>query len=277
MASERRNLINEMLQEYPWLPRAVIRTYVDYYIEHGDEDTAWIYTRADDVYQQHYPAMLREDGSLRYNDEQEYMAVFEGYQLAIESVGVNAGQFTEDIIQAMIGDKSLPEFRTQLNTLAQRVLESAPEIRAFYREQYGIELSRAGMIAGLMSPGMGNAILNRQITQAEIAGEASMRDLELDLELVERLFESGMDRAGAARYAAQVQDLLPTLNVLAKRHADPDDDFDINEFTAANVFDDPYQRRRLMRLVNAERMSFAESGGLALYRDQMTGGLAGLE
>jgi hypothetical protein len=63
--------------------------------------------------------------------------------------------------------------------------------------------------------------------------------------------------------------------VLANRHFDPDDDFDIFEFTAASLFNDPVQRRRMARLIAQEQAQFGSTGGFA--RDRGTGGLAGLE
>ena len=277
MPSARRQMIDEMILENPHLPRALIRMWVDRMIEHGDEELAWAEVRASDEYQtEWFPAMVRDDGSLRYADEQEYYQVYEGYKQAIEGVGVNSGQLHEDIIESMQGDKSFVEFRSQLQSLQERVLLQEGPIRQWYRDNYGIEPTRAGIIAGIMSPRVGQALLDRQITMAEIAGESIVRGLELSFDLIEDLAQSGMDRAGAQRFAGAAASAIPVFNVLARRHADPDDDFDIEEFSAASVFDDPFQLRRMQRLVQQERMAFAESGGFGLQRST-TGGLMGLE
>jgi len=69
--------------------------------------------------------------------------------------------------------------------------------------------------------------------------------------------------------------LVPTLSVLASRNADPDDDFDLTEFTQAQIFDDPTQRRRMRRLLAQETASFTGGAQIEFRRGQ-TGGVAGL-
>jgi hypothetical protein len=69
--------------------------------------------------------------------------------------------------------------------------------------------------------------------------------------------------------------LVPALNVLTRRHADPDDTFDLEEFVAADLFEDPTQRRRMRRLVNQERASFT-GGRPGTLSTLQTGGVTGL-
>jgi hypothetical protein len=66
------------------------------------------------------------------------------------------------------------------------------------------------------------------------------------------------------------------MNVLAKRHADPDDTFDLNEFVASEIYDDPEQRRRIRRLVSQERSLFANIGAQTQFSRTRVGGITGL-
>jgi len=76
------------------------------------------------------------------------------------------------------------------------------------------------------------------------------------------LFEAGVDdRSQAQQLFASAEAALPVLNVLAARHADPDDDFDLKEFVSAQVLRDPEQRQRMRRLIAQERSSFVTGGG----------------
>jgi hypothetical protein len=63
--------------------------------------------------------------------------------------------------------------------------------------------------------------------------------------------------------------------VLANRHADPDDEFHLEQFDNADLFQDPQQRRRMGRLLAQERASFTGGAQLDFAKSQ-TGGVTGL-
>ena len=108
---------------------------------------------------------------------------------------------------------------------------------------------------------------------AEIGGEAATRGFNIGKGMSEELFRAGLGRNEAAGFFGQAATQLPGLDVLARRHEDPDDDFDLEELTKAMIYDDPEERRRMRRLVAQERSTFTDVGNLARGR---TGGVAGL-
>ena len=65
------------------------------------------------------------------------------------------------------------------------------------------------------------------------------------------------------------------MNVLSARHGDPDDDFDLNDVSAAFLFDDPKTRRRIRRAQAQESSSFT-GGATVDYKRGKTGVVAGL-
>jgi hypothetical protein len=65
------------------------------------------------------------------------------------------------------------------------------------------------------------------------------------------------------------------LDDLARRHRDPDDTFDLNEFADANVFGDAAQTRRIRRLLRQEASLFSprEVGSVQIQDDFALTGL----
>ena len=183
--------------------------------------------------------------------------------------------FDEEYIDLIMGDVSPDEFTTKVNALEARVMSQGPGIRDYYAELLGIDMTRAGILASLMSERVETAVLNRQITMAEIGGEAAGREYDLSAEFVELLAQAGMDRGEAQLQFGSAERMLPVLGALAARHGDRDDSFDITEFISGSFLDDPKQMARITRLQAQEKSDF--TGGAALeYARQRTGGVTGL-
>ena len=134
-------------------------------------------------------------------------------------------------------------------------------------------MTEAAIVASFMDPDIGQAVLDRRMAMSEIGGEAAMRKFNIDLDFARQLEQGGVTRDQAQDLFGQGALDVPVLNVLAARHADPDDDFDINEFSKAYVFDDPVQRRRIRRLVAQERATFS---GANPYGEDRSGRVTGL-
>jgi hypothetical protein len=226
-----------------------------------------------DVYDAYFPGNRREDGSLRLTEERYYNRK-DSYRNALMGVNVNPDLFEDQMAGLIAGDVDESEFTTRVESMYERVLESSTDIRDFYAANYGLDLTQEAIVASFLDPDVGNAVLNRQIAVSEIGGEAAIRGFDVDIGYAEELEQTGMRREQAQALFGRAGLDVETLNVLARRHADPDDTFDLEEFTRAEVFDDPIQRRRMRRLVAQERSSFTGAGSLA--EDRRTGGITGL-
>jgi hypothetical protein len=230
-------------------------------------------------YDTYFPGLRREDGSLRYqyNPEATYFNNIESYRNAVEGIGMNPEIFGEEYIDLIEGDTAPQEFVQRVNTLYDRIemATTGSDIRNWYAENYGIDMTDKGIIASLMSDNVGQAILEKRISMAEIGGEAASRNFELTNAFVDILEAEGMNRADADRLFGSAQAMLPALQGLAIRHADPDDDFDIEEFASGVALQNPEQLARLERLRSQEQSQF--TGGrqtdIALGA---TGGIGGL-
>jgi hypothetical protein len=266
-----------------WMPPALINAWFREYLELGGSSVADSAVNASErirndaeyrkLYDSYFPGNRREDGSLRHL-ENRYSTLVDSYRNALEGVGVNPNLFEDKLAGLIEGDVDESEFTTRVESMYERVLESSTDIRDFYSANYGLDLTEEAIIASFLDPDVGNAVLNRQIAISEIGGEAAVRGFDVDLGYAEELEQAGVGREQAQALFGRAGLDVETLNVLARRHADPDDTFDLEEFTRAEVFDDPVQRRRMRRLIAQERSSFAGAGSLA--EDRSTGGVTGL-
>lgn len=247
---------------FPWMPAELAQIYAMHWVETGDAQLAYSYMQASSEYDTYFPGNRRDDGTLRYS-EFEYNSMMEGYADVFEVIGLNPDFFNHKFVDLLEGEVSPDElYAERIAPIYDRVLDSSPEIRAEYARMYGLELTDEAIVAAAIDPELGERILNRQISIAEISGEGLSHGFRIAQELADRLYEAGRSRLDAQKLFGQAENELPILGVLAKRHADPDDDFDINEFTNAAIFQDPTQRRRIRRLAAQERQSFAESVGM---------------
>lgn len=267
-------VIDNMAYLFPSWPRELLSMYADEWIETGDPSLALARVRATDAYANFFPGIRRDDGSLRMT-EGDYLSSRDIFNAEIESIGLNAELFGQTFIDLLAGDVSPREMVARVESAYTAIMDRAPEIMAFYVQNFGIsEITPQAVLASFLDPRVGEQILNRRISIAEIGGQAAIRDFSLDLDLVTRLYETGITAAGATDAFSAATDAIPVLNVLARRHNDPDDTFDIEEFIGAQLLDDPFQRRRMRTLLAQERSSFTATS--PLRADRQTAAVSGL-
>ncbi len=265
------------------MTNAMYQEWLSYYLEAGGSGVANSNERATEMFRQsalyesYFPGIKREDGSIRYasNPEQTYFANISAFRNTVEGLGMQADVFNEDYIDLIEGDTSPSEFESRANSLYDRVLSSAPDIRDYYAENFGVNMSDEGILASLMSTRVEQAVFDRQLSMSEIGGEASVRNFDITTEFVGMLEQQGMERREAQRFFGSAEALLPVLGAMAARYGDPDDTFDIMEFAEANVLGDPTQRSRISRLMAQEESAFTGGASIELVRDR-SGGVAGL-
>ena len=245
------------------------------YIEHGDSTLAMEEVRRAPEYDTYFAGNRRDDGSLRY-DENTYLSIVESYEDALLSVNVNPDLFQDKFGGLIEGLVSPSEFVNRVEGMYENVIESSPAIRDFYAANFGIDMTDNAIIASFLDPDIGQAVLDKRIAISQIGGEAATRGLNVGKEYAESLQRAGIGRGEAQRFFGEAVNMMPALSALAARHADPDDEFDLEEFTNASIFDDPEQRRRMRRLMAQERSTF--SGGAQVdYARGQVGGITGLE
>ena len=266
-----------------WLPPALYQQWIDLYIEAGGTGTqgaaemATEWLRQSPEYDQYFPGIKRDDGSIRYPNfpEATYLNNIESFKRTVASLGINPEVFDEEYVNLISGDTSPQEFNARVENINARVMLAGDAIKDYYATEFGLGMSDQGIIASLMSDRVGDAILQRQITMAEIGGEAAGRNYDLSYEFVESLAEAGMDRGQAQRMFGSADRLLTSLNRMAQRHGDPDDSFDITEFVEGVGLDDAEQLQRMETLQSQEQSLFTGGAQIDVRRDR-AGGVAGL-
>ena len=262
----------------PWLEGTPLADeWLRAWTETGDGALALEAVRRHEAYDEVFAGNRRDDGTLRY-DENTYFGIIESYEDALLSINVNPDLFRDKFADMLEGLVSPNEFNARVQTVWERVIDAAPAIRDYYATNFGMDFTDAGIIASFLDPDVGDAILNKNIAMSEVGGEASGRGFTVSTEFAKQLVNAGLDTASeAAQFFGSAENLIPTLSILAQRHENPDDDFNLEDFSQASIFNDPEQRRRIRRLQAQERASFREGvgqGGL-LARGQ-SGGVTGL-
>ena len=217
--------------------------------------------------------------------EGEYLSTMDSYKDSLRSVGINPDIFTPDVyISNIEGDVSGLEFwQERVLPAHERVIERGQGMIDRYATDWGIEMTPEALIASLLDPDrVGSMILNRQIGISEIrfaADEALGTGTTNRYQtLLTDLYETeGMTYGQAQDLFRDADAQIPALSILASRHADPDDDFDLEEFTAATIYNDPEQARRMRRLIAQERSLFTGGKLTNFANSQATGGISGLD
>jgi hypothetical protein len=255
------------------------QVWYDAYIESvGSEELALVAVQQHADYETYFPGNRRDDGSIRW-EEGVYRSIEESYALTLSSYGIAPGVFQDKFGDMIATDVAPDEFSARVDNLYTRVIDTAPAIAQWYADNLGIEVTMQGILASFMDRNIADSIWNKEITMAEIGGEAATRGFQIVTDMADMLFEAGVDdRSEARQLFAVAEATIPVLNVLAARHADPDDTFDLTEFVQGEVMADPFQMRRVRRLQAQEGASFtAGVGQSGLLRGAEGVGLTGLE
>ncbi len=260
-------------QQYPWMNPEMLDAYIGSWGEFEDTSLAISAVRATNSYKTTFPGNFDPvSGEVRMS-ESEYFATKAAFDSTLEGIGVNAEHFQDEWEAALEGEVSPNEMLTRIESAYERIVQSAPEIMEFYSTEYGIEMTQAAILASALSPRIGQLILDKQISIAEIGGSALQRGFDISGAFAEQLSQvEGLDED---QFFGQARGLIPAINVLQARHDDPDDKFDLEDVSAAFLFDDPETRRRIRRLQAQESSTF--TGGATIdYQRTREGGVAGL-
>lgn len=268
-------LMNKIKALYPWMTEGLLNTYSQSWTQYESGDVALAEVRQTEEYQTIFKGNYdAETGGVRMS-ESDYFASKAEFDANLIGIGINPDLFEDEWEAALEGEVSPREMNSRIEAAYERIIDSAPAIRDYYAQNFGIEMTDAAIVASVLKPSLGEQVLNKQISMAEIGGEAALRGYEIASGMAESLFRAGLGRDEAAGLFGAASNQLPILDVLAKRHQDPDDDFDLQEFVTAGIYDDPQQRRRMRRLIAQEGSMFGSREGGA-ERSRTTGAMTGL-
>lgn len=261
--------------------------WVESYIEAGGNanmefasKAAATNVRQSEGYKQIFPAMFDDDGNMRFVSDPEatYQRTMESYRNTLRSLNVNPEVFEERLHGLIEGSVSAGEFVQRAETIYENVIESSPEIRSWYAENFGKDMTDQAIIASFLDGPDGpisSAILEDRIAMAQIGGAAEQRGFSIDIDFADMLEDTGLTGRGAAEFFGQAASLIPAMQVLQRRHSDTDDPFDLNTFAEGMVFDNPEMRRDIRRLQAQESSAFTGGAGVEIRKGDA--GVAGLQ
>ena len=260
---------------YEWLPPEALDVVLEAYFRLGSFDAAWVELRSDSRYESWFPGNLTEDGRPHYPEEM-YANIVGQYDSVMEAVGLG-NTFRHRYGEWIAGDVTPDEARGRIVPMYERIVSQSDQLKEYYAKTYGLVMTDAALLASSLDPELGEGILTKQISIAEIGGEALESGFDINAAFAERMFEEGQaTRAQAESIFQRAESFLPVLSILAQRHDDPDDTFDLKEFVSADLFADPQERMRMKRLISQEKSLF--TGGSQIdYTRSRAGGVAGLQ
>jgi hypothetical protein len=258
---------------YYWMPAGALSLFIDTYIQKG-ADAAWAAVRQSDQYEVWFPGNMDSNGNIRYAEDQ-YNGIRESYRDVMRAVGLEPtaiAELEQRFVDLMEGEVSPNEFMGRVEQVYTRIVSASDQIKEYYASQYGIEgLETGDLLFAALDPSFGRLTLEENFRIAEVGGAAAESGFDIDAGMAELLSERGLNLPAARQTFGTAQHLVPLMDVLAQRHFDPDDDFDINEFLQAEVFKDPTQNLRMRRLMAQERSNFAQSSGFSTSNGRITG------
>ena len=260
---------------YPNMPPDILQLFADEWSKTGDPNVAISNVRRTTAYDTAFPGNKRPDGTVKF-DEVTYQGLRESYIGTLAEFGVprnTSVDLLDDRFTGLVeGEVSAREFAQRVGAVFQGVQENIPEVTEFYRENFGLELTPEAIFVGALDPTVGEEIVSGRITTAQIGGEAARAGFEISGEFAQRLQRAGISQAQARQLFTTAQTELPRLQELqARGGVEQPEEFTLEQFTQAAVFQSPEELEQI-RLLEAEEASrFAPVGGLARRGRRVTG------
>jgi len=271
--------MEELLQKaralYPGLPDSFIQLFVGYWKNTGDAQQAISQTRQDPNYDNIFPGNKTERGQIRY-DEVTYFALEDSYIGTLAEYGIpratSLNILQDRFVNLLENEVSANEFQQRVAAVYRGIQENIPEVQQFYADNFDIDLDEQSIFLGALDPTVGEDIVAGKITTAQIGGEAARAGFTISLEEAERIQRSGLSQQEARRLFTQAQSELPRLQELqAQRGIETEQQFGLEEFTEAAVFQSPEELEQIRRLEAEQISGFTPTTGAARRGRRVTG------
>ena len=260
---------------YPNMPPDVLALFADEWARTGDPQVAIAEVRRSPAYEIAFPGNKRPDGTVKF-DEVTYTGLKESYIGTLQEYGIprntSVDLLTDRFTGLIEGEVSAREFAQRVDAVYQGIQENIPEVTEFYRENFGLELTPEAIFVGALDPTVGEEIVAGRITTAQIGGEAARAGFEISGEFAQRLQRAGISQAQARQLFTTAQAELPRLQELqARGGVEAPEEFTLEQFTEAAVFQSPEELEQIRLLEREEESRFAPIGGAARRGRRVTG------
>ncbi len=260
---------------YPNMPPDILELFANEWARTGDPQVAIAEVRRSPTYEIAFPGNKRPDGTVKF-DEVTYTGLKESYIGTLQEYGIprntSVDLLTDRFTGLIEGEVSAREFAQRVDAVYQGIQENIPEVTEFYRENFGLELTPEAIFVGALDPTVGEEIVAGRITTAQIGGEAARAGFEISGDFAQRLQRAGISQAQARQLFTSAQSELPRLQELQARGGvvEPEQ-FTLEQFTEAAVFQSPEELEEIRQLEAEEQSRFAPVGGAARQGRRVTG------
>ena len=260
---------------YPNMPPDILALFADEWARTGDPQVAIAEVRRSPAYEIAFPGNKRPDGTVKF-DEVTYTGLKESYIGTLQEYGIprntSVDLLTDRFTGLIEGEVSAREFAQRVDAVYQGIQENIPEVTEFYRENFGLELTPEAIFVGALDPTVGEEIVAGRITTAQIGGEAARAGFEISGDFAQRLQRAGISQAQARQLFTSAQAELPRLQELqARGGVEQPEQFTLEQFTEAAVFQSPEELEEIRQLEAEEASRFAPIGGAARRGRRVTG------
>ena len=252
---------------YPNMPPDVLELFAQEWARSGDPQVAISEVRRNPIYEIAFPGNKRPDGTVKF-DEVTYTGLKESYIGTLQEYGIprntSVDLLTDRFTGLIEGEVSAREFAQRVDAVYQGIQENIPEVTEFYRENFGLELTPEAIFVGALDPTVGEEIVAGRITTAQIGGEAARAGFEITGDFAQRLQRAGISQAQARQLFTSAQAELPRLQELqARGGVEQPEEFTLEQFTEAAVFQSPEELEEIRLLEAEEATRFSPLGGPA--------------
>jgi len=260
---------------YPNMPPDILELFASEWSRTGDPQVAIAEVRRSPEYDIAFPGNKRPDGTVKF-DEVTYTGLKESYIGTLQEYGIprntSVDLLTDRFTGLIEGEVSAREFAQRVDAVYQGIQENIPEVTDFYRENFGLELTPEAIFVGALDPTVGEEIVAGRITTAQIGGEAARAGFEITGDFAQRLQRAGISQAQARQLFTSAQAELPRLQELqARGGVEQPEQFTLEQFTEAAVFQSPEELEEIRQLEAEEQSRFTPIGGAARRGRRVTG------
>ena len=254
---------------YPYYPSNLLDLMISSWTETGSIDIALATVRQSDAFEQSFPGIKREDGSLRMTEIQ-YLELKDDMKDQLRNYNLNPDIFADEIVEAIAGDVDKEEFAGRLSFGYNELINNKDVVLEVYREQFGMDLTEEALFAMFISPDISQAVLENQILTSQILAEAEIAGVGLGSEVATKFVKGKITQRQSAEIFQRAEQLSGLTGVAAGAG------FDLTEEEiATGIAGLDSEQLKLIRSVEARAASLSSiQAGAAQAR---TGEVVGLE
>lgn len=199
---------------YPYYPSNLLDLLISSWTETGSIDIALATVRQSDAFEQSFPGIKREDGSLRMTEIQ-YLELKDDMKDQLRNYNLNPDIFADEIVEAIEGDVDKEEFSARLAFGYNELINNKDIVMRVYRDEYGMDLTDEALFAMFISPDISQAVLENQILTSQILAEAEIAGVGLGKEVATKFVKGKITQRQSAEIFQRAEQLSGLTGVAA--------------------------------------------------------------